>query len=217
MPSKIQLDENLWFLYTCLKSSDYKTIDFHAVGDVTGLKSTAARMRYARLRKQIENGTLIGTRGIPFMQPSSKKVSRKRRAEDKKATGKEEAGKSEESESEDDSDDEKPLAKRRGVKTGPEKQEALVSLKPEEDGTSAMQPFQGHERNTSSKHRSGQDDVSQLLHQQQELSEKPVAFGYMAPYQTHFALDLQGQPDQAVNWYMSSLWNSTEGQCARWA
>jgi hypothetical protein len=26
MPSKIQLDENLWFLFICLQKSDYKTV-----------------------------------------------------------------------------------------------------------------------------------------------------------------------------------------------
>ncbi|OBT62769.1 hypothetical protein VE03_07716 [Pseudogymnoascus sp. 23342-1-I1] len=68
MPSKIQLDENLWFLYICLQKSDYKNIDFGAVGAVTNLKSPAARMRYTRLRRQIEGGTLIGTHGTPFQR-----------------------------------------------------------------------------------------------------------------------------------------------------
>ncbi|KAG9245805.1 hypothetical protein BJ878DRAFT_398739, partial [Calycina marina] len=56
MPSKIQLDENLWFLYICLTKSDLKTIDFLAVGAATNLKPPAARMRYTRLRRQIESG-----------------------------------------------------------------------------------------------------------------------------------------------------------------
>ncbi|KAI9842632.1 MAG: hypothetical protein M1837_006999 [Sclerophora amabilis] len=73
MPSKIQLDENLWFLYICLKKSDYKAIDFNGVGDVTGLKAPAARMRYTRLRRAIESGTLIGTRGTPF-QSSAERI-----------------------------------------------------------------------------------------------------------------------------------------------
>ncbi|KFX92360.1 hypothetical protein O988_07306 [Pseudogymnoascus sp. VKM F-3808] len=68
MPSKIQLDENLWFLYICLQKSDYKNIDFNAVGAVTHLKAPAARMRYTRLRRQIESGTLIGTHGTPFQK-----------------------------------------------------------------------------------------------------------------------------------------------------
>ncbi|KFY41643.1 hypothetical protein V494_02875 [Pseudogymnoascus sp. VKM F-4513 (FW-928)] len=81
MPSKIQLDENLWFLYICLQKSDYKNvrpppsasppnhptnlptkIDFTSVGEVTNLKPPAARMRYTRLRRQIESGSLKGTR-----------------------------------------------------------------------------------------------------------------------------------------------------------
>ncbi|TAQ85451.1 hypothetical protein B7494_g6230 [Chlorociboria aeruginascens] len=66
MPSKIQLDENLWFLYICLQKSDLKAIDFNAVGEETNLKPPAARMRYTRLRRQIESGTLIGTHGTPF-------------------------------------------------------------------------------------------------------------------------------------------------------
>ncbi|KFY27620.1 hypothetical protein V493_03392 [Pseudogymnoascus sp. VKM F-4281 (FW-2241)] len=70
MPSKIQLDENLCFLYTCLQKSDYNNIDFHAVGAVTNLKPPAARMRYTRLRRQIESGTLIGTHGRKVFQKS---------------------------------------------------------------------------------------------------------------------------------------------------
>ncbi|OBT49555.1 hypothetical protein VE04_10126, partial [Pseudogymnoascus sp. 24MN13] len=73
MPSKIQLDENLWFLYICLQKSDYKNIDFNAVGEVTNLKAPAARMRYTRLRRQIESGTLIGTHGTPFQRVAGEK------------------------------------------------------------------------------------------------------------------------------------------------
>jgi len=72
MPSKIQLDENLWFLFICLQNSDYKAIDFNAVGEVANLKPPAARMRYTRLRRQIEGGTLIGTHGTPFLGPTEK-------------------------------------------------------------------------------------------------------------------------------------------------
>jgi len=100
MPSKIQLDENLWFLYICLQKSDYKAvgswrlpplclsaadangkIDFNAVGDATRLKPPAARMRYTRLRRAIEGGTLIGTHGIPFQGGGEKvvEVRKKRR------------------------------------------------------------------------------------------------------------------------------------------
>ncbi|CZT46655.1 uncharacterized protein RSE6_07115 [Rhynchosporium secalis] len=63
MPSKIQLDENLWFLYICLQKSDLKAIDFNAVGLATSLKPPAARMRYTRLKKQIESGALKTTHG----------------------------------------------------------------------------------------------------------------------------------------------------------
>ncbi len=98
MPSKIQLDENLWFLYICLQKSDYKAvgpwnsiclsmadpygkIDFNAVGDATKLKPPAARMRYTRLRRAIEGGTLIGTHGMPFPSGPEKvvEVRKKRR------------------------------------------------------------------------------------------------------------------------------------------
>ncbi|KLJ13800.1 hypothetical protein EMPG_11300 [Blastomyces silverae] len=57
MPSKTQADVNLWFLYTCLQKSDYKTIDFNAVGEATSLNPPAARMRFSRLKKAIETGT----------------------------------------------------------------------------------------------------------------------------------------------------------------
>ncbi|KAH8651506.1 hypothetical protein BGZ60DRAFT_497701 [Tricladium varicosporioides] len=74
MPSKIQLDENLWFLYTCIQNSDLKTIDFTAVGLTCSIKAPAARMRYTRLRRQIESGALIGKHGMPF-PPASRCVS----------------------------------------------------------------------------------------------------------------------------------------------
>ncbi|PGH06980.1 hypothetical protein GX51_02019 [Blastomyces parvus] len=61
MPSKTQADVNLWFLYTCLQNSDYKTIDFNAVGEATGLNPPAARMRFSRLKKAIETGTANST------------------------------------------------------------------------------------------------------------------------------------------------------------
>src|ERR1700730_1182810 len=52
--------------------ADTLKIDFAAVGHATSLKSPAARMRYTRLRRQIESGTLIGTHGTPFLShPSS--------------------------------------------------------------------------------------------------------------------------------------------------
>ncbi|PGH33218.1 hypothetical protein GX50_03980 [[Emmonsia] crescens] len=57
MPSKTQADVNLWFLYICLQKSDYKTIDFNAVGEATSLNPPAARMRFSRLKKAIETST----------------------------------------------------------------------------------------------------------------------------------------------------------------
>ncbi|CAG8979874.1 hypothetical protein HYALB_00002647 [Hymenoscyphus albidus] len=63
MPSKIQLDENLWFLYTCIQKSDMKIIDFGAVAELANIKPPAARMRYTRLKRQIEDGTLTGQHG----------------------------------------------------------------------------------------------------------------------------------------------------------
>ncbi|MCJ1466350.1 hypothetical protein MMC07_004969 [Pseudocyphellaria aurata] len=74
MPSKIQLDENLWFLY----------IDFNGVGNVTKLKPPAARMRYTRLRRAIESGTLIGTHGTPF-QGGTDKTTEARRKRNKRS------------------------------------------------------------------------------------------------------------------------------------
>ena len=98
MPSKIQMDENLWFLYVCLQNSDFKSvsvssrflngtstetclqqIDFHAVSDITNLKPPAARMRYIRLRRAIENGSLTGAHGSPIPAGSNHPRSRRRR------------------------------------------------------------------------------------------------------------------------------------------
>ncbi|EPE34961.1 hypothetical protein GLAREA_10656 [Glarea lozoyensis ATCC 20868] len=79
MPSKIQLDENLWFLYTCLQNSDMKLIDFQAVAEAANIKSPAARMRYTRLKRQLEDGTLLGTRGTSFCPRNTKNmIARKR-------------------------------------------------------------------------------------------------------------------------------------------
>jgi hypothetical protein len=152
MPSKIQLDENLWFLFICLQKSDYKSvsyhfdpypqttfdvseIDFNAVGTATNLKPPAARMRYTRLRRQIESGTLIGTHGTPFAGGADKiaKAMRKRK-KSIQVSGDADSGpgkvidsqtmsvKFEEDESDfetgseySDSEDDVPLAKRRGA------------------------------------------------------------------------------------------------------
>lgn len=59
----------------------YGKIDFNAVGDATKLKPPAARMRYTRLRRAIEGGTLIGTHGMPFQSGPEKvvEVRKKRR------------------------------------------------------------------------------------------------------------------------------------------
>ncbi|KAK2759151.1 3'-5'-exoribonuclease [Arachnomyces sp. PD_36] len=86
MPSKIQLDVNLWFLYLCLQKSDYKTIDFNAVGNEANLNPPAARMRFTRLRKQIESGSLAGTHGARETSTSPKKTKSAKAG--KKASGK---------------------------------------------------------------------------------------------------------------------------------
>ncbi|KAL1969693.1 hypothetical protein VTN77DRAFT_8246 [Rasamsonia byssochlamydoides] len=61
MPSKVQPDVNLWFLYVCLQKSDYKTIDFHAVSKATNSSPSAVRRRFARLKKQIEKNSSSDT------------------------------------------------------------------------------------------------------------------------------------------------------------
>ena len=120
-------------------------IDFNAVGQATNLKSPAARMRYTRLRRQIEGGTLIGTHGTPFsglaekMSPEARKRKRDSQPETgegeppgvfAKTTSPDQKIKSEpedfseryetDSSEGEDSEDEMPLAKRRydRVKTG---------------------------------------------------------------------------------------------------
>ncbi|KAK2794348.1 hypothetical protein FQN52_008706 [Onygenales sp. PD_12] len=75
MPSKTQPDVNLWFLYICLQKSDYKTIDFNAVGEVTSLNPPAARMRFSRLKKAIENGTYTSTGTSSSASPENIGVS----------------------------------------------------------------------------------------------------------------------------------------------
>ncbi len=47
-------------------------IDFNAVGEITKLKAPAARMRFTRLRRAIEDGTLIDTHGKQFQGSADK-------------------------------------------------------------------------------------------------------------------------------------------------
>ncbi|RAL04745.1 uncharacterized protein BO80DRAFT_441602 [Aspergillus ibericus CBS 121593] len=54
MAPKTVIDTSLVFLYVCLLKSDFKTIDFKAVADATELNVGAARMRYSRLKKQLD-------------------------------------------------------------------------------------------------------------------------------------------------------------------
>lgn len=56
-------------------------IDFNAVGQATNLKSPAARMRYTRLRRQIEGGTLFGTHGTPFAEKMPSEMRKRARAQ----------------------------------------------------------------------------------------------------------------------------------------
>ncbi|TGO29435.1 hypothetical protein BPAE_0015g00790 [Botrytis paeoniae] len=102
MPSKIQLDENLVFLYICLQKSDMKTIDFAAVGQTTNLKSPAARMRYTRLKRQIEKGVIGANANINLGSGSDEregngeeKERRKKRREKKMKEKKEKEEKKE--------------------------------------------------------------------------------------------------------------------------
>jgi hypothetical protein len=60
-------------------------IDFQAVAQATNIKPPAARMRYSRLRRQIEDGTLIKTHGTAFSTLNNKKsIASNQRAVSKK-------------------------------------------------------------------------------------------------------------------------------------
>ncbi|KAI9886278.1 MAG: hypothetical protein M1823_001950 [Watsoniomyces obsoletus] len=71
MPSKIQQDENLRFLWICHQQSDFKTIDFQAVSKMTNIKAPAARMRYTRLKKAIEAGSAFSSSSSQFQSGSN--------------------------------------------------------------------------------------------------------------------------------------------------
>jgi hypothetical protein len=86
-------------------------IDFAAVGASTNLKPPAARMRYTRLRRQIESGTLIGTHGTPF--PSDKVVEKNAEAGRKRKRLS--PGKGPKSDAEEDKDQRKRDMKRKCV------------------------------------------------------------------------------------------------------
>ncbi|EEH42026.1 hypothetical protein PAAG_03947 [Paracoccidioides lutzii Pb01] len=95
MPSKTQADVNLWFLYICLQKSDYKTIDFSAVGEAANLNPPAARMRFSRLRKAIEscaiNATSAETTSAPAsIEEKSKQQYKPRQSKPKEVTLKKE-------------------------------------------------------------------------------------------------------------------------------
>lgn len=101
-------------------------IDFTAVGASTNLKPPAARMRYTRLRRQIESGTLIGTHGIPF--PSDKVVEKNAEAGKKRkrlSPGK--AGRSDAEEDTVEKDESKKRMKRQSM------------IKKEEDGSEGFE------------------------------------------------------------------------------
>jgi len=105
-----------------------KSIDFNAVGEVTSLKPPAARMRYTRLRRQIESGTLIGTHGTPFIVTDSSKKRKKSLTQT--AEGAEEGGDDEE-----DSVPKRKIVKSEGsiVKTEEDEYESDTSLECDEE------------------------------------------------------------------------------------
>ncbi|PWY72227.1 hypothetical protein BO94DRAFT_589806 [Aspergillus sclerotioniger CBS 115572] len=53
-PKPTTPDPSVIFLYVCLMKSDFKSIDFKAVADATELNVGAARMRFSRLKKQLD-------------------------------------------------------------------------------------------------------------------------------------------------------------------
>ncbi len=133
LPPEIRLQDGIykppWLVLTTKPTMQ---IDFNAVGQATNLKSPAARMRYTRLRRQIEGGTLIGTHGTPFsgvagkMSPEMRKrtgVFQPEFSDGEKTTSLDRKIKSEPEEfsdryetdysEEENSEDEMPLAKRR--------------------------------------------------------------------------------------------------------
>jgi hypothetical protein len=64
-------------------------IDFNAVGSVANLKPPAARMRFTRLKKQIESSSLAGTQGATEAPTTAKKAKKAKSAKaGKKATRK---------------------------------------------------------------------------------------------------------------------------------
>ncbi|KAL4760618.1 uncharacterized protein BDW70DRAFT_160540 [Aspergillus foveolatus] len=56
MPANSLPDPALVLLYLCITNSDMTKIDFEAVGAAVGLKASAARMRWQRLKNKIESG-----------------------------------------------------------------------------------------------------------------------------------------------------------------
>jgi hypothetical protein len=57
-----------------IETKAVRQIDFNAVGEATNLKPPAARMRYTRLRRQIEGRTLIGSHGTSFFGVAERTV-----------------------------------------------------------------------------------------------------------------------------------------------
>ncbi|KAL2819112.1 hypothetical protein BJX63DRAFT_27990 [Aspergillus granulosus] len=55
MPAKSYPESSVMLLYLCIVHSNLTKIDFNAVGETVDLTREAARLRYGRLKKQLEN------------------------------------------------------------------------------------------------------------------------------------------------------------------
>lgn len=83
MPSKLDDASNLRFLHACMTHSDYTRIDFAAVAGVFKIQAPAARMRFSRLKANL-NGESYGSLGKRRKsQDDSPKPPRKRVAQTK--------------------------------------------------------------------------------------------------------------------------------------
>lgn len=180
-------------------------IDFNAVGDVTNLKAPAARMRYTRLRRAIESGTLTGTHGTPFQggQEKPADATKKRRRSSLSEEVKAQKGTWNE-------DDFAVIRTRSGSRIGRainSKEEYMENLESDEDSDDELPLVK--RRASVLKRRDMKAEEHPSHHQGEMLLTQPVALplrvGGTSPPQV-----LPPQPSQLMNSSNASLTDSVQ-------
>ncbi|KAF2720617.1 hypothetical protein K431DRAFT_90419 [Polychaeton citri CBS 116435] len=81
MPAKLDDASNLRFMYACMAYSNYTAINYDCVANLFGIKGPAARMRFTRLKEQLDPGQRVGHKHVKI----SKAEARRRRQKERMA------------------------------------------------------------------------------------------------------------------------------------